>query len=80
MGMKNKTIEKAIHLVGGQINLAAAVGISQTSIHKLLTYKSKEMRFSTALRISEATGISLQEIADSYKSPPPHNDDANITL
>ena len=67
----NQTIQKAIEIAGNQQKLASLTGIRQASISKLLMGKSKDIRLSTAQRISEVTGISLQEISDSYKSPPP---------
>jgi DNA-binding transcriptional regulator YdaS (Cro superfamily) len=60
--MNNPIMVKAIDIAGGQTNLAKLMGVSQASIHKLLTRKSQGMRLKTALMLSHATGISLNEI------------------
>jgi DNA-binding Xre family transcriptional regulator len=60
--MYNPIMVKAIEIAGGQTKLAEQMGVSQASVHKLLTRKSQGMRLKTALMLSHATGISLNEI------------------
>jgi DNA-binding Xre family transcriptional regulator len=60
--MNNPIMVKAIDLAGGQTKLAELMGMSQTAIHKLLKRKSQGMRLKTAVLLSHATGISLNEI------------------
>ena len=60
--MNNQIIQKAIDIAGGQVKLAEKTGLSQATIHKLLTRKSKGMRLRTAILLSKATGISIEEI------------------
>ncbi len=71
MNNNNETIQKAITIAGSQEKLASLIGMSQVTIHKLLVRKSKGINLITASRISEATGIPLQEISDSYDPPIP---------
>jgi plasmid maintenance system antidote protein VapI len=58
----NQIIEKAIGIAGSQMKLAELMGVSQTAIHKLLTHKSKGMRLNTAVQLSKATGIPIEDI------------------
>ncbi|MFA5922301.1 MAG: YdaS family helix-turn-helix protein [Methylococcaceae bacterium] len=59
--MNNQIIEKAIKIAGGQVQLAAKAGISQTAVHKLLTRKSMGMRVRTAISLAKATGIPIED-------------------
>jgi transcriptional regulator with XRE-family HTH domain len=59
--MKNKVIQKAIDICGTQSKLAEDSGVSQATIHKLLTGKSKDMRGKTASGLSKATGIPISD-------------------
>jgi transcriptional regulator with XRE-family HTH domain len=57
---KNPIIVEAIKRAGGtQQQLAAAVGISQCRISKLLGQRKLGMRLSTALKFSEVTGMDI---------------------
>ncbi|MCK9622219.1 MAG: helix-turn-helix domain-containing protein [Methylobacter sp.] len=65
--MNNPIIEKAIEIAGGtQQKLAECSGVSQATIHKLLTGKSSDMRGSTATRISSVTGIPVVDLLNKH--------------
>ena len=57
----SKIMAKAIKIAGGQPNLARMTGLSQTAISRHLRGEYKDMRTSTAKRLSKATGIPVNE-------------------
>jgi transcriptional regulator with XRE-family HTH domain len=63
----NTVIEKSINVFGTQALLSEASGISQSAINKLLHSQTGDMRVSTMLRLSVASGIPVIEFIEKVK-------------
>ena len=57
----SKIMKKAIKIAGSQPKLAKMTGLSQTAISRHLRGDYRDMRTSTAKRLSKATGIPVEE-------------------
>jgi transcriptional regulator with XRE-family HTH domain len=63
----NTAIEKSINVFGTQSLLSEASGISQSAIHKLLHSHTGDMLVSTMLRLSDASGIPVDDFIEQVK-------------